>query len=446
MRPVEGEKSPMGILFLVVFIDMLGFTLVIPFLTYFIQDLASAEGIVDIGRRDLWVGVVISCYSIAQFIFTPILGALSDRYGRRPILIFGLISNSIFFIVFGLSESITMAIIARFLSGAGNGNIAVARAYIGDISEPNMISRRMGMIGAAFGLGFMIGPFIGGILSDPAATLGGPFETLFWVEHPYLLPCIFSSILSLISLSLAITRLPESLPVESRTISTGTPLTKFSEIFTNILKVMKLPNISTLILANFLFMVGFSMMHGTFILFTAMEIENGGLGFDEMQNGWIFAFIGLLGVIVQGGLIGKLTDRFNMKGLMICGTFLSGLGIASLPYVPSNISWLVFVSSAALAIGNALFSPTQSSLLTFESNNAGYELGTVMGAQEGYGALARIIGPLLAAYIWSLTVEGVGLWTYHTCFIVAGFVFLLALLLQLKIKFSTESQGNALGE
>ena len=446
MRPVEGEKSPMGILFLVVFIDMLGFTLVIPFLTYFIQDLASAEGIVDIGRRDLWVGVVISCYSIAQFIFTPILGALSDRYGRRPILIFGLISNSIFFIVFGLSESITMAIIARFLSGAGNGNIAVARAYIGDISEPNMISRRMGMIGAAFGLGFMIGPFIGGILSDPAATLGGPFETLFWVEHPYLLPCIFSSILSLISLSLAITRLPESLPVESRTISTGTPLTKFSEIFTNILKVMKLPNISTLILANFLFMVGFSMMHGTFILFTAMEIENGGLGFDEMQNGWIFAFIGLLGVIVQGGLIGKLTDRFNMKGLMICGTFLSGLGIASLPYVPSNISWLVFVSSAALAIGNALFSPTQSSLLTFESNNAGYELGTVMGAQEGYGALARIIGPLLAAYIWSLTVEGVGLWTYHTCFIVAGFVFLLALLLQLRIKFSTDSQGNASGE
>ena len=84
---------------------------------------------------------------------------------------------------------------------------------------------------------------------------------------------------------------------------------------------MKLPNVSTLILANFLFMVGFSMMHGTFILFTAMEVENGGLGFDEMQNGWIFAFIGLLGVIVQGGLIGKLTDRFNMKSLMICGTF-----------------------------------------------------------------------------------------------------------------------------
>ena len=123
---------------------------------------------------------------------------------------------------------------------------------------------------------------------------------------------------------------------------------------------------------------------------------------------------------------------------------LCGLGIASLPYVPSEVSWLVFVSSGALAIGNALYSPTQSSLLTFETNNAGYELGSVMGAQEGYGALARIIGPLLAAYIWSLTVEGVGLWTYHTCFRVAGVVFVLAVLLQFKIKYSTDSQGNVL--
>ena len=442
----SNKASPMGILFLVVLIDMLGFTLVIPFLTYFIQDLASAEGIVDVGKRDFWVGVVISCYSLAQFIFTPILGALSDRHGRRPIIILGLISNSIFFIVFGLSESITMAVIARFLAGAGNGNIAVARAYIGDISEPSQISRRMGMIGAAFGLGFMIGPFIGGLLSDPATTIGGPFVSLFWIDHPYLLPCIFSSFLSMVSLLLAITRLPESFPLTSRTSSSGASLNKVSDIFSNITRVMKFPQVSTLILVNFLFMVGFSMMHGTFILFTAMDIENGGLGFSEMQNGWIFAFIGLLGVIVQGGLIGKLTDRFSMKNLMVIGTFLAGLGIASLPYASSDMSWLIFASSAALAIGNALFSPVQSSLLTFESNNAGYELGVVMGAQEGYGALARIIGPLLAGYIWSLTVEGVGLWTYHTCFRVAGFVFILALLLQLKIKFSTDSQGNVFNE
>ncbi len=438
----QSKNSHMGILFLVVLIDMLGFTIVIPFLTYFIQDLASAEGIVDIGRRDLWVGVVISCYSLAQFIFTPILGSLSDNYGRRPIIIFGLISNSIFFIVFGLSQSLSMALLARFLAGAGNGNIAVARAYIGDISEPSEISRRMGMIGAAFGLGFMIGPFIGGLLSDPATSIGGIFDTSFWLKYPYLLPCIFSSILSLISLFLAIIWLPESLSNESRDSQLGSPLKEIRNIFDNLISVLKFPQISTLILANFLFMFGFSMMHGTFILFTAMEIENGGLGFSEMQNGWIFAFIGVIGVIIQGGLIGKLTDRYSMKNLMLFGTLLCGLGITSLPYVPSSASWFVFLSSAALATGNALFSPTQSSLLTFATNDSGYELGAVMGAQEGYSALARIIGPLLAAYIWSETVEGIGLWTYHTCFRVAGLIFIVALILQIKIKNNSQMNGD----
>ena len=201
------QRSPMFILFLVVFIDMIGFTIVIPFLTYFVQDLATSDGIIDTGRRDLWVGIIISVYSFAQFIFTPILGSLSDRLGRRPILLFGLFMNTIFFTVFGLSGSLMMALVARFLAGAGNGNIAVARAYIGDISSPDMVASRMGAIGAAFGLGFMIGPFIGGLLSNPASGIGGPFDTTFWKQYPYLLPCLLSSVLSLLSLFLAFIKL-----------------------------------------------------------------------------------------------------------------------------------------------------------------------------------------------------------------------------------------------
>lgn len=241
---------------------------------------------------------------------------------------------------------------------------------------------------------------------------------------------------------MAIIWLPESLSNESRDSQLESPLKEIRNIFDNLISVLKFPQISTLILANFLFMFGFSMMHGTFILFTAMEIENGGLGFSEMQNGWIFAFIGVIGVIIQGGLIGKLTDRYSMKNLMLFGTLLCGLGITSLPYVPSSASWFVFLSSAALATGNALFSPTQSSLLTFATNDSGYELGAVMGAQEGYSALARIIGPLLAAYIWSETVEGIGLWTYHTCFRVAGLIFIVALILQIKIKNNSQMNGD----
>ena len=429
----------MTILFLVVFVDMLGLTLVIPFLTYFVQDLASAEGIVDTGSRDFWVGIVIATYSLAQFISTPILGSISDRIGRRPVLMFGLAANSLFFIVFGLSGSLTMAIIARFLAGAGNGNIAVAKAYIGDISEDHQVAGRMGMLGAAFGLGFMIGPFLGGVLSDPATGIGGPFDTQFWSDYPYLLPCLFSSAMSAIALILASFMLPESLPKESRSKSAKSPISQLGATFTSIASVLRLPNISALVNVNFLFLVGFTMMHGTFILFTSMEPESGGLGWSERENGWVFAFIGLVGVVVQGGLIRPLVRRFSLRGLMLAGTVLTGIGIASIPYSSADMPMLIFWSfCAAFAIGNGIYSPTQSSLLTFASKQGGHELGTIMGAQEGLGALARIIGPLLSAVIWSETVEGSGLWSYHTCFRVAGVIFLLAVLLQLTLTLKEE--------
>ena len=282
----QKQHSPMSVLFLVVLVDMIGFTIIIPFLTYYVQDLAVAEGITEVGSRDLWVGIVIAVYSLAQFIFTPVLGSLSDRMGRRPILMFGLASNTVFFTVFGLSGSLGMAIAARFLAGAGNGNIAVARAYIGDISEPEMIARRMGLIGAAFGLGFMIGPFIGGILSDPANGIGAPFDGQLWIDYPYLLPCVFSSALSLLSLFLAITRLPESLPPEARKSSEGSVLSGIGGMMTNIVKVLRFPIVSTLVSINFLFLMGFSMMHGTFILFTSMAPADGGLGWSELDNRW----------------------------------------------------------------------------------------------------------------------------------------------------------------
>jgi DHA1 family tetracycline resistance protein-like MFS transporter len=173
-----------------------------------------------------------------------------------------------------------------------------------------------------------------------------------------------------------------------------------------------------------------------------MDPDSGGLGWSERDNGWAFAFVGLLGVIVQGGLIRPLTKRFSLRGMMIVGTALTGLGISSIPYASSEVGWLIFGSCAGFAIGNGVFMPTQSSLLTFATKDGGYELGTIMGAQEGLGALARIIGPFLSAVIWSSTVEGTGLWTYHTCFRVSGLFFLAALLLQLGLR--TPGGGKSL--
>ncbi|MDP6906717.1 MAG: MFS transporter [Candidatus Thalassarchaeaceae archaeon] len=441
MGSESNARGSMSILFLVVLIDMIGFTLVIPFLTYFIQDLAHGDGFTDIGTRDRWVGIVLAAYTFGQFIFTPILGTLSDSVGRRPIILFGLISNTIFLISFGLSGSLWFALLVRFLAGAGNGNIAVARAYVGDISTPEQTAGRMGLIGAAFGLGFMIGPFIGGVLTDPATSFGGFFDTEWWKSHPYFLPCLFAGSLSATSFVFALRYLPESLPLQSRTVIDSNAPKGFKRVLNNLLGVRDLnPQIRTLILVNALFLLSFTMMHATFILFTGMEIVNGGLGYDAYQNGLIFAYVGLIGVIVQGGLIRPLVRRYNPRHLMVMGIFICGIGLGWIPYLEPTPFAIGLVAMTCIAVGNGLFQPTQNTLITFEARFQQLDLGRVMGAQEGFGALSRVIGPVFAAFVWAETVDGTGFWTYHTVFRICAIIMAFAIIAQIRMKLSMNSE------
>ncbi|MEC7097070.1 MAG: MFS transporter, partial [Candidatus Thermoplasmatota archaeon] len=212
---VNAGKGALLVLFLATVLDMIGFGIVIPFLTYLVEDLAASEGIAEVG---LWVGLLMTSYSAAQFLFSPFWGSVSDRIGRRPVLMIGLVGNTVFFTMFGLANTLFIALAARFMAGVFNGNLAVARAYIGDVSTPSQLNTRMGLIGAAFGLGFTIGPFIGGELSNPAEKwdifVGTIFET-----YPYLLPCVAAGVLSLISFVYAYFYLPESLPKSKRSTS-----------------------------------------------------------------------------------------------------------------------------------------------------------------------------------------------------------------------------------
>ena len=195
----DAGKGALLVLFLVTMIDLIGFGIVIPFLTYLVEDLTPANQTANIG---LWVGLLMTSYSAAQFLFAPFWGSLSDRIGRRPVLMVGLVGNTVFFTMFGLANTLLIAFIARFLAGVFNGNIAVARAYIGDVSTPQQLATRMGIIGAAFGLGFTFGPFIGGELSNPAARWD-LFQNTIFDTHPYLLPCAVASVLSIFSLLIA---------------------------------------------------------------------------------------------------------------------------------------------------------------------------------------------------------------------------------------------------
>ena len=435
---MDAGKGALVVLFLVTMIDMIGFGIVIPFLTYLVEDLAESQNITAIG---LWVGLLMTSYSAAQFLFSPIWGGLSDRIGRRPVLMIGLVGNTVFFTMFGLADTLLLALAARFLAGVFNGNIAVARAYIGDVSTPKQLATRMGLIGAAFGLGFTIGPFLGGELSSPAERwslfVGTIFET-----NPYLLPCILASVLSIFSLLLAFKYLPESLEPASRSKRTTTSWGEtMKRTASNVKRMLATKNIGSLMWVTFLYMFGFTVMHAVFILFTQMDPSQGGLGFSESENGRIFALIGILGIVTQGGLIGPLTRKYGSLFILRFGSVLSGIGLVLIPYSSLDFVWAwMILITGCIAIGNGLFQPSSSTLLTSLARQDDYELGAVMGSQESLSSFARILGPLTGGYVWTITVERNGFFDYHTAFHICGVLMALAFLLSFKVEFKTPEQ------
>jgi DHA1 family tetracycline resistance protein-like MFS transporter len=426
MNSKENAGSALPILFLVVMIDMIGFGIVIPFLTYFIEDLASIQGVMEIG---LWVGLMMVSYSAAQFLFSPLWGSLSDRLGRKPIILTGLVGNTVFFAVFGISTSLLMALVARFCAGAFNANIAVAKAYIGDISDNTNLAKRMGLIGAAFGVGFTVGPFIGGEFSSPAEKWSIFTGTIF-DTHPYLLPCLIASLLSTISFIFAIWKLPESHTTTSDEKISLNPITHVSNMIKDIKKVIQMPQLGRLVMISVMFMYGFTIMHAVFVLFTEYD-----LGFNESQNGRIFAIIGINGLIVQGWLIGPLTKKYGSVNLMKIGTLICGLGLTLIPYVSHQYIWLTMGAVVMLlSTGNALFQPSFSAILAQRTRDGGQEMGMVMGSQESASAFARILGPLTGGLVWDYTVLKTGMLSIATAFHLCGIMMFLAYLLQTRVK------------
>ena len=410
------DRSSMAVLFLVVLVDMIGFGIIIPFLTYMVDHLSEPDA--DIG---LWVASLMAAYAGAMFIFSPFWGALSDRIGRRPVLMIGLTGNSLAFLVFGLSSSLWMALVARLFAGMVNANMSVTRAYIGDISKPSEVARRQGMLGVAFGLGFSLGPAIGGMLSSPAEWQWTTMmqDTIF-ETYPYLLPCLASTILSFSGFLFAITKLKESLPKENRqTLEKRPPIETIRNNLANVGKMFGRPVVSPLLWSMTFYWAGFTIMHVTFILFTMRAVDAGGFGFSESDNGWVFAFIGLCGIITQGKLIGPLTDRFGSSRLMACGLLISGTGLASIPYVPPAYAMIgmLFVSGL-IAFGNGLVTPSNMSLLTFASGPD--ERGVVMGVSESLRALSSFSGVIIGGLVWDLTVNRTDFFDFHTAFRLCG--------------------------
>jgi len=210
----------------------------------------------------------------------------------------------------------------------------------------------------------------------------------------------------------------------------------------NVKRMLGTKNIGSLMGVTFLYMFGFTVMHAVFILYTQMSPDQGGLGFSESDNGRIFALIGILGIVTQGGLIGPLTRRFGSLFILRSGLVLTGIGLVLIPYTSIEYVWVwMVVVTGFIAIGNGLFQPSSSAVLTTLARQDDYELGAVMGSQESISSFARILGPLTGGLVWTMTFERSGFFDYHTAFHVCGLLMLLGFVLSFKVQFKSAEKN-----
>ncbi|HMJ04810.1 MAG TPA: MFS transporter [Chthoniobacterales bacterium] len=348
-------RSPLFVLFLTVFIDMVGFGIIIPVLPLYAEHFHATP---------MAIGWLTGIYSGMQIIFTPILGRLSDRFGRRPVLMLSLAGTAVGFVLMGLAGSLMLLFVARIIAGITGGNISIPQAYIADVTTPETRSRGMGILGAAFGLGFTFGPMIGGIMS----------------RISYSAPFFFAAGLAAANVVLLYFILPESLPKEHR----AKPHEEAStiEVFRHGSGWM-----FGMVVATYFFLVaGFTIMTTLFALFTERRF-----GYDAHANGYLFGFIGIVTVIVQGGLIGRLVKMFGETALARAGLIVTALSLGFLPWC-GNLTWLL-VACVGLSCGTGFASPPLNGLASQMIDRSWQ--GRALGVMQSAGSTARLLGPLL---------------------------------------------------
>jgi MFS transporter, DHA1 family, tetracycline resistance protein len=350
--------SPLLILFLAVFIDMVGFGIVVPVLPLYAE---------RFGASPVATGLLLAVYSGMGFIFSPVVGALSDRIGRRSILLLSTVGQATGFFIMGAATTLLWLFIARMIDGIFGANVSATQAYVADLTPPQDRARALGSLGAVYGLGFICGPLMGGVLSQ--ISLAAPFY--------------FAGSLAAINAVLIFFILPESLPVEDRSeLDRDTFITVFREGRGRV--------IVPLMAAYFFMMAGFSILTAFFAIFTEDRF-----GYNASANGYIFAGVGVISAVVQGALIGRLIKNFAEKRIAITGVALLACSMFALPLV-QTVSTLLLVG-AGIAVGNALIHPTMNGLVSRAANR--YWQGRVLGVMQACASLGRFFGPLIGGWL-----------------------------------------------
>lgn len=365
------KKRSLLILFLVVFIDLLGFGIVLPLLPFYAS---------EYGASGTTVGLVVGVYSLMQFFFAPVWGRISDKIGRRPILLLSLTGSVAGYTIFAFAESIPALFVARIVAGIAAANIATAQAYVSDITSARDRAKGMGIIGAAFGLGFIFGPISGGLLSSLGSSLGMPGN---------LFPGLAAAIFSAGSLVTAILFLGESRPADLKPRRGRPP--QFDPSMWK--RVFEDRSLARVLLSLFLVILAFASMETSVVLHGEKAF-----GLEPKDLGYFFGLMGTLVAIVQGGLIGRLSNRFGERTLVRTGTLLLACGFAIVPLIHQQ-GWL-FSAAILIAIGQGVSYPSLTSLISQLADPK--ERGGTLGISAAGSSLARMTGPVIAGLLYDL--------------------------------------------
>lgn len=360
-------RSPLLPIFLIVFVDILGLTIILPLLPFYSESL---------GATPFVVGLLVSSYSLCQLISGPFLGAASDRMGRKPLLLVSQVGTLTGFVMLALSQSLALVFLARIIDGLTAGNITVAQAYISDVTEPKDRGRAFGMIGAAFGLGFLLGPALSGTL----AKYGNQY------------PIWAAAGLSALSILATATLLPGKVKTPQGTPApvNKTPfrILQFSESF-------QIPILIPLLWQFFAFACSFSFYMSGFALFCSRRFIWEGQPFGAQQVGYLYAYSGFLGLVIQAGLMGKLTKWFGENRLVVLGFLFMSLGYG-LMGIASALPFLLLCLTFG-SFGSSVLRPAITSLIS--QNAPKNKQGAILGSTQSLQAIAQIVAPLMGGFL-----------------------------------------------
>jgi multidrug resistance protein len=361
MTSESSSRRPLGVLSLTVFIDLLGFGIVIPLLPLYAKRLSATPG---------QVGMLLASYSAAQLLFAPLWGRLSDRIGRRPVMLVSILGSIVAYVIYASAESLALLFVARTFAGVCGANLATAQAYIADVTTDKNRARGMAIIGAAFALGFVLGPALAGFTS---AHFGE--HAPFWV----------AAALAALNLLSAAVFLPEPRAAAERTAAAKPRLSALP-------KALALPHMAALLVLTFTVTFAFANLEGTFSLWLA----DPPFSYDARDVGYVFTYIGVILSLVQGGLVGRMTKRRGEVRMVVMGTALLALGMLFLPAARSLA--VLLVALVPITSGNGFAMPTLSALVSKVAPRE--RQGELLGVAQSMSSLARVVGPWFGGLVF----------------------------------------------